>query len=197
MHRASDSTRSVKGRTSVFAGRRSTFKGSQTLQKQQKSTKIDKQLLRRCFANAQHKENSIFPLSDATWRRFWSPWRAPRRSRVPFLASPVALGDSPGTPGGHRGRSGTLPRRSADAFGTLLHATGSPERVPGAILTRFWVPRGVSEDQFSFDFRCDFRLILRASHSAIPPISFDFRCDSQLILRASHSAIPPKEHTLG
>ena len=169
MHRASDSTRSVKGRTSVFAGRRSTFKGSQTLQKQQKSTKNDKQLLRRCFANAQHKENSIFPLSDATWRRFWSPWRAPRRSRVPFLASPVALGDSPGTPGGHRGRSGTLPRRSADAFGTLLHATGSPERVPGAILTRFWVPRGVSEDQFSFDFRCDFRLILRASHSAIPP----------------------------
>jgi hypothetical protein len=70
LHRASDSTRSVKGRTSVFAGRRSTFKGSQTLQKERKSTKIHNQLLRRCFANAQHEENSIFPLSDATWRRF-------------------------------------------------------------------------------------------------------------------------------
>ena len=99
--------------------------------------------------------------------------------------------------GNSGGPASGLGPHSGDAFGTLLHATGSPERVPGAILTRFWVPRGVSEDRFSFDFRCDFRLILRASHSAIPPISFDFRCDSQLILRASHSAIPPKEHTLG
>ena len=39
LHRASDSTRSAKGRTSVFAGRRSTFKGSQTSQKNRKSTK--------------------------------------------------------------------------------------------------------------------------------------------------------------
>ena len=80
--RASDSTHSAKGRTSVFAGRRSTFKGSQTLQKNRKSTKIDETSLRRCFTNAQREENSMFPLPDATWRRFWSSRRAPRRSRV-------------------------------------------------------------------------------------------------------------------
>ena len=156
LHRASDSTRSAKGRTSVFAGRRSTFKGSQTSPKKRKSTKIDEKSLRRCFANALHAESSIFPFSDATWRRFWSPRRAPRRSRAPFLACRVALGDSPGPPGGRRGRSVTLPRRSRDAFGTLLHDTGSPERVPGAILSRFWVPRGVSGDRSSVDFRSVF-----------------------------------------
>ena len=156
LHRASDSTRSAKSRTSVFAGRRSTFKGSQTLPKKRKSTKIDEKSLRRCFVNALHEENSIFPFSNATWRRFWSPRRAPGRSRAPFLASWVALGDSPGTPGGRRGRSGTLPRRSRDAFGTLLDATGSPERVQAAILSRFWLPRGVSGDRSSVDFRCVF-----------------------------------------
>ena len=45
LHRASDLTRSVKGRTSVFAGRRSTFKGSQTSPKKRKSTKIDERSL--------------------------------------------------------------------------------------------------------------------------------------------------------
>ena len=99
--------------------------------------KIDEASLRRCFANELHEENSIFPLSNATWRRFWSPRRAPGRSRPPFLASWVALGDSPGTPRGRRGRSGTLPSRSGDAFRRLLHATGSPERVQAAILSRF------------------------------------------------------------
>ena len=70
LHCASDSTRSAKGRTSVFAGRRSTFKGSQTSPKKQKSTEIDEKLFRRCFANALHEENSFFSLSDATRHRF-------------------------------------------------------------------------------------------------------------------------------
>ena len=166
MHRASDSTRSAKGRTSVFAGRRSTFKGSQTLQKNQKSKKIDEKSLRRCFANAPRKKNSIFPLPDATWRRFWSSQRAPECSRAPFLTFRGALRDSLGAPGARRGRPKTLPRRSRDAFGTLLDVTMCPERVLGAILSRFWVPRGVSGDRFSIDFRGDFRLILRASWPA-------------------------------
>ena len=166
LHRASDSTRSAKGRTFVFADRRSTLKGSQTLQKNQKSTKIDEKSLRQCFANAQRGEKSIFPLPDATWCRFWSPRRAPRRSRAPFLASRGTLGNPPDAPAARRGRSGTLPRRSQDAFGTLLDATGCPERVPGTIFIRFWVPRGLSGDRFSIDFHGDFRLILRASWPA-------------------------------
>ena len=159
LHRASDSTRSAKGRTSVFAGRRSTFKGSQTSPKKRKSTKIDEKLLRRCFANALHAESSIFPFSDATWRRFWSPRRAPRRSRAPFLACRVALGDSPGPPGERRGRSVMLPRHSRDAPETLprrlrdalrRHGVsgegpgtdfqsilGAPRCLPGSIFDRF------------------------------------------------------------
>ena len=159
-------TRSAKGRTFVFAGRRSTFKGSQTLQKTQKSKKIDEKSLRRCFANAPREKNSIIPLPDETWRRFWSPRRAPECSRAPFLTSWGALKDSLGAPGARRGRPKTLPRRSRDAFGTLLDATMCPERVLGAILSRFWVPRGVSGDRFSIDFRDDFRLISRASWPA-------------------------------
>ena len=102
LHRASNSTRSAKGRTSVFAGRRSTFKGSQTLQKNRRSTKIDAKSLRQCFANAQRGENSIFSFPDATWCPFWSPRHAPRRSRAPFLTSRGALGDSQDAPLAHR-----------------------------------------------------------------------------------------------
>ena len=59
---------------------------------------------------------------------------------------PEHLRDSLGAPGARRGRPKTLPRRSRDAFGTLLDATMCPERVLGAILSRFWVLRGVSGD---------------------------------------------------
>ena len=80
------------------------------------------------------------------------PWRPSGR----FRGAPGTLRDAPET----------LPRRSRDAFGTLLDATGCPERVPGPIFSRFWVPRGVSRDRFSIDFLCDFRSILRASWPA-------------------------------
>ena len=121
-----DSTHSTKGRTFVFADRRSTFKGSQTLQKNKKSTEIDNKSLQQCFANAQQRENSIFPLPDATWCRFWSPRRAPRRSRAPFLVSRGTLGDSPDTPAARRGRSGMLPRRSQSGQGGPITAPRRP-----------------------------------------------------------------------
>ena len=140
LHRASSSTRGAKGRTSVFADRHSTFKGLQSLQENEKSTKIDEKSLRQCFANAQRTENSIFPLPDATWCRFWSHrCTAPRRSRAPFLASRGTLGDPPDAPAARRERSGTLPR--------------APEMPSG----RSWTPRGVrrrSRERFSLDLGC-------------------------------------------
>ena len=88
---------------------------------------------------------------------------------------PDALSGVPGRPWGLSGRfpdaQGTRQeapeslRRSLDALGMLLGATGHP-RGPGSILSRFWVPRGVSGDRFSIDFRGDVRLILRASWPA-------------------------------
>ena len=171
-HLASDSTRSAKGRTSVFAGRRSTFKGSQTLLKNEKSAKIDETSLRRRFASATHDKNLIFSFLDATQCRFWSPQRASGHSRALFPASRGALGESPGAPGTCCGRAEAPSRRSRDALGMLLDATARPERVPGAILNRFLVPQGLSRDRFSIKFWGDFQLILRASWPA-NDITFD------------------------
>ena len=148
LHRASDSTHSTKGRTSVFADRRSTFKASQTVQKNKTSMKIDEKSFRQCIANSQRVENSIFPLPDTTWCRFRSPRRAPRRAKAPFLASRGTFGDPSVVPAARRGRSATTPRRSRDAFRTVLDGTGRPEMVPGTIFSRFGVPRGVSRDRF-------------------------------------------------
>ena len=148
-----DSTRSAHGRTSVFAGRRGTSEGSQTGRKSRKSTKIGEISLRRCFANEPRDKNSICSLPGAPWCRCRSPRRAPGQSQELFLASQVALGDSPGAFGPRRRRPKTHPRRSRHAFGVLLGATGRPERVQGAILGRFWVPRGFSERRFWIDFR--------------------------------------------
>ena len=125
----SDSTRSVKARTFVFAGRRGTFKGSLMLQKYKNSMKIAKKSVRCRFAHEPHEEKSIFSFPDATARRFWLPRRAPGRPRALFLASQGVLGGSQCAPGARRGRAKTLPARSRVA----------PERPP----ERSWVPRGV------------------------------------------------------
>ena len=116
-HCASDVTRSASGRTLDFADRRGTLEGSQTLRKARKSTKIDGQSLRRRIANEPRVKKLIFALPGATWRRFWSPRRAPGRSRAPFLASRGSLGDPPDAPAARRGRSGTLPRRFLNVHG--------------------------------------------------------------------------------
>ena len=125
----SDSTRSVKARTFVFAGRRGTFKGSLMLQKYNNSTKIGEKSAQCRFAHETHERKSIFSFPDATARRFWLPRRAPGRSRALFLASQGVLGGSQCAPGARRGRAKTLPARSRVA----------PERSP----ERSWVPRGV------------------------------------------------------
>ena len=68
-------------------------------------------------------------------------------------ALPSVLSGVPGRPWGLSGRSRdapeaprdtpkALPRRSQDPFGMLLGASGRPERLPGAIFSRFWVPQG-------------------------------------------------------
>ena len=57
---ASNWTRSADGPTSVFAGRRSTSEGSQTLRKSRKSTNIDGTLLRPCFSNKSCETKLIF-----------------------------------------------------------------------------------------------------------------------------------------
>ena len=55
----SDSTLCAKGQTSVFASRRGTFKGSQTLKKNRKLIKIDEQLLWRYNTNERRAKNLI------------------------------------------------------------------------------------------------------------------------------------------
>ena len=135
----SGTTRSAQGRTSVFAGRRSTSGTSQTLRKHRKTAKICEKSLRRRFANAPSEQNSLFALPDATRSRFWLSRHVPDRSWAPLEASRDALGDPPGAPGTRRGPPEMLPRRLLDAPGTLLGALGRPERVPGVILSRLWV----------------------------------------------------------
>ena len=109
-------------------------------------SKIDETLLRQGFTNEPHAKNSRLSFLDATWRRFWSPWRAPGSSWAPFLTSRGAFRDPPDAPGARRGHADVLPGCSQGALGTLLGATGHPEGVPGPNLTRFWVPRRLSRD---------------------------------------------------
>ena len=57
-----DLTCSAESRTLVFAGRRSTFKGSQTLPTDRKFTKIDKKLVQRCFMDRLRTKSRFFSL---------------------------------------------------------------------------------------------------------------------------------------
>ena len=136
MHRASDSTRSAKGRTFVFADRRSTFKASQTLQKEQKLTN--------------NRSDNASRTHSAEKTRFF-------RSRTRLGVDFCLLGVLPGAPGRLFWRPGaplatlrTLPRRAGDAPGRSRDA---PETPSGCS----WTPRGVwrgSRDRFSLDFGC-------------------------------------------
>ena len=136
-------TRSAKGRTFVFAGRRSTFKGLAGFAGKTKLTKIDEKSLRCSFAHEPHEKNVFFhswtrlsidsgclgALPDAPRRSFW-----PRRTALQTLrVLPEHARDAP--------------RRSKDTPGTLLGATGRAQRVPGSILRRFWEPWSLSRDR--------------------------------------------------
>ena len=153
----SNSTRSAKGRTSVFASRRSTLKGSQNSPKQRKSKKIDEKLLRRCFTKALREKNSIFSLPDAARCRFWAPRCAPECSRALLPASRDALGDLPGAPGACRGRSQDAPETS---LGPSWAPWGVPMRVPGPIWGLFWVPRGPPGTDVGWIFALIFSALL-------------------------------------
>ena len=112
VHRASDSTRGANGRTFVFAGRRSTFKGSQTLLTNLKSLNFGEKSQRCSFAHEPREKNLNFSFPDTTWRRFWSLRRAPWCSWALFLVSEGVVGDSQGAPGTSRDAPETPPERS-------------------------------------------------------------------------------------
>ena len=73
-------------------------------------------------------------LPDAPGRPFWRP-------EVPL----DSLRTLPG-------RTEDAPRRSRDAIGMLLVATGRPERLPGPVMSRFWVPRAAPGTDFASSF---------------------------------------------
>ena len=113
--------------------------GSQTLRKRRRSTKIDKKSLRQCFVSESRETNMFFSLPDATWRRFWTPRRAPGRRRVSFLASR-----------GHSATSRALPGHAGDAPRCLRDA---PEMLPALSVAPWGVPGG-SWDRFLLDCGC-------------------------------------------
>ena len=125
----SDSTRSAKGRTFVFASRRSTLEGSQARQKHAKSRKLDRTLLGRRFASEPRARSSPFSIPCASQPRFSSPRRAPRRSKALLLVPRGDLGDLLGAAGARWGRPKTLPRRSWDNLGNLLGCVRRSEEV--------------------------------------------------------------------
>ena len=145
--RASESIRSAKSRTSVFASRRSTSDGSLSFGASPKSTEIVENSHRKRFSIMLHGKYSILSLPDVPWNRFWPLRPAPGRSWALSLAFLGAFVDSLSARGAHRGLPETLPRRSRDVpkirsgrswrsrgvlrasrerFGSLLHSIASP-----------------------------------------------------------------------
>ena len=57
LHRVSDSIHRAKGHTPVFTDRRDTLEGSQTFEKDRRSTTINEKTLRQGFANELHEKN--------------------------------------------------------------------------------------------------------------------------------------------
>ena len=57
LHRVSDSIHRGKGHTPVFTDRRDTLEGSQTFEKDRRSTTINEKTLRQGFANELHAKN--------------------------------------------------------------------------------------------------------------------------------------------
>ena len=112
-----DSTCSAESRTLVFAGRRSTFKGSQTLPTDRKSIKIDKKLVQQCFMDRLQTKSRFFSLPGVAQQWFWASRHAPEPFPAVFLVSRAAFEDSPDAPGTCRGRAQTLPGRLQDALG--------------------------------------------------------------------------------
>ena len=70
LHCASALPGSVKCRTLILTGRRSTLERFCILRKTQKSTKIVESLLRKRCASAAHAKNSLFWVPEAPRRRF-------------------------------------------------------------------------------------------------------------------------------
>ena len=101
--------------------------------------------------STENRYDDVSRTSRAKTTRFFDPGRELASILAPQKRSRVLSGAAPGVPGRfcrHSGRSWaapeTLPRRSRDAFRMLLSTTGRPERAPGSILSRFWVPRSCS-----------------------------------------------------
>ena len=133
-----DRTRSTKGRTFVFAGRRSTFKGSQTWWINPKSTEIVENSLRHCFANELRVKNRLCCLPDRIRHRFSASWRDPEHSQMLFFGVLRQLWGLSSRSGTHRRHAETLLRRLRQAVGRQ----GASQEAPG---TKFASILGVLE----------------------------------------------------
>ena len=147
LHRASDSTRSAKGRTSVFAGMRSTSEGSQTLRQTRKSTRM---------LQPGRAKKTRFPRSrtrlGVDFGRLGALLGAPGRS---FWCPGAALGIAWAA----LGPAGDAPRRSRDTPETPSGRSWTPRGVPRVSWDRFRVDLGCPGASFGKDLdRCSRRL---------------------------------------
>ena len=137
----------ANSRTLVFADRRGTFKGSQTLEKHQKSAKIDEKSIWRCFANKPCDKNRFTRSRTRLGLDFGRLSALPDAPGNSFWCSGASLESLRARPG----RAGESRDRPEVAAGTLVVTSGHPERVSGPILSRFRVPRSFYRDRFCID----------------------------------------------